>query len=226
MLFEDQKFLEILPTLKTCRSLLCLHGILPKYSFFSHFDLPIIATDGAYDLLRRKGIEADVVIGDDDSVKQSVRAKTKKIVIKDQSLSDFQKALHFTQTHDLSPSVILGVNGGYVDHILNNISILAQSDSIGYMPPTLGLRIEHSLTLHLPQETKLSLFALPSAKVHTRGLRWELKKYWLHFPQNHSCFNRTVNEFVEIEVEEGSIFLVIYLQDIIDAGKTAVGYEC
>jgi thiamine pyrophosphokinase len=140
----------------------------------------------------------------------------------DQSFSDFQKALKFLRETDLLPSVVLGINGGCVDHILNNISIVAQTDSLAYMPPTLGLGIDNSMALNLPRGTKLSLFAMPSARISTRGLRWELENQMLSFHAYNSCFNRTLGERVIFEVHEGKIFLVIYLKDVIDGGKMSL----
>jgi len=122
---EDEKFLAILPALGTYRSLICLHGALPERDFFSYFDLPIIATDGAANLLYHHNITADIIIGDWDSVGVPIDERVKKIIIKDQSFSDFQKALKFSQDNHLSSSIVLGINGGYIDHILNNISIVA-----------------------------------------------------------------------------------------------------
>jgi thiamine pyrophosphokinase len=223
MLEEDRKFLALLPSLGTYRSLLCLSGTLPERDFFSHFDLPIIAADGASNLLLGKGIAADVVIGDWDSAKGPFAEKTKKIVIRDQSSSDFQKALKFIQENGLSPPIVLGVNGGYLDHILNNVGILSQTNALGYMPPNLGFAIRRFFALNLPIGTKLSLFAMPSGKINTRGLRWELEHQELRFPEYSSCFNRTVAERVEVDVYEGIIFLVIYLTDVIDGGMAGIG---
>ncbi|MDR1434793.1 MAG: thiamine diphosphokinase [Puniceicoccales bacterium] len=218
---KNERFLEILPSLGTYRSLLCLNGTLPGSDFFSLFNLPIIAADGAYDLLQKKNITADIIIGDCDSVKGTIGEKTKKIAIGDQSFSDFQKALKFLREARLLPSIVLGIGGGCMDHILNNISILAQTDSVAYMPPTLGFGMDNSMALSLPRGTKLSLFGMPSGRISTRGLRWELENQMLYFHAHNSCFNRTLGERVTFEVHEGKIFLVIYLKNVIDEGYAA-----
>ncbi|MDR1590693.1 MAG: thiamine diphosphokinase [Puniceicoccales bacterium] len=222
---EDKKLLAIVSALGKYRSLLCLSGALPERKFFAHFDLPIIATDGAANLLLRKGIVADVVIGDWDSVREPIGEKTKKIVIKDQSSSDFQKALKFAQENHLSPSIVLGINGGYIDHILNNVGILAQTDSIGYTPPNLCFSLRSHLILNFPMGTKLSLLGMPFGKISTRGLRWELKDQELHFSGYTSCFNRTVTEQVEFHVHGGAVFLIIYLSNMKDEGSVGIGMQ-
>ncbi|MDR0590706.1 MAG: thiamine diphosphokinase [Puniceicoccales bacterium] len=220
---NEQKFLSILPLLGAYRSLLCLKGALPGRTFFSHFDLPIIAADGAYNLLWERGIVADVVIGDCDSIRVPIASKTRKIVAEDQDFSDFQKALKFARENHLSPPIILGINGGYIDHILSNIAIFAQTDAVAYMPPNVAMVVRDRLALRLPLATKLSLFAVPFGRVTTRGLRWELDDRELHFPGDNSCFNRTVAEQVAFEVAEGAVVLVIYLENIADMGSAGIG---
>ncbi|MDR1303446.1 MAG: thiamine diphosphokinase [Puniceicoccales bacterium] len=218
----DQKFLALLPALGAYRSLLCLKGILPGRTFFSHFNLPIIAADGAYNLLLEKGIVADVAIGDCDSIRAPIAPQTRKIVAENQDFSDFQKALKFVRENRLSPPIILGINGGYIDHILSNVAIFSRTDAVAYMPPNVAMVVRDRLALRLPLATKLSLFAVPFGRVTTRGLRWELENRELHFPEYNSCFNRTVAEQVAFEVAEGAIFLVIYLENIADAGSEGI----
>ena len=41
---------------------------------------------------------------------------------KDQNSSDFQKAMKYLESQNLLPTIILGISGGYIDHILNNIN--------------------------------------------------------------------------------------------------------
>jgi thiamine pyrophosphokinase len=219
----DRKFLDLLPLLGEYRSLLCLKGALPGRAFFSHFDLPIIAADGAYNLLWEKGVVADVVIGDCDSVRVPIAPKTRKIIVEDQDFSDFQKALKFARENRLLPPIILGVNGGYIDHILNNVAIFAQADAVAYMPPNVAMVVRDRLRLRLPLATKLSLFAVPFGRVTTRGLRWELQDRELHFPEYSSCFNRTVAEQVSFDVAGGAVLLVIYLENVTDAGSENIG---
>ncbi|MDR0740127.1 MAG: thiamine diphosphokinase [Puniceicoccales bacterium] len=226
MLEEDKRFLAILPSLGVYRSLLCLSGTLPEGDFFSHLDLPIIAADGASNLLSQRGIIADVIIGDWDSARAPIAERTKKIVIKDQSSSDFQKALKFIQENHLSPSIILGISGGYVDHILNNVGILAQTDSIGYATPNLCLSLRSYWTSNLPIGTKLSLFGMPSGKISTHGLRWELENQELCFSGYTSCFNRTVAEWVTFDIHGGTIFLAIYLSNEVDEGSAGIALQC
>jgi thiamine pyrophosphokinase len=215
---EDKNFLKILAALGEYRSLLCLSGTLPEREFFTRFRLPVIAADGAFNLLRQMDIGTDVIVGDWDSVREPVPETVRKVIVEDQSFSDFQKALVFARENHLLPTIVLGVNGGYMDHILNNIGILSQTDSIAYMPPTVGLMLRRPVALDLPPETKLSLFGMPRGRIRTEGLRWELEGQILEFAGYNSCFNRSIGERVTFDVTDGRIFLLIYLNEVGDRG--------
>src|SRR3990167_7172544 len=117
------------------RSLLCLNGDLPDKPFFKQCSLPIIAADGAANTLLQKGIEPTLIIGDLDSVSRETKSQYPHIKIEDQNRSDFQKALSYLKEHHLLPTIVLGVNGGYLDHILFNIHVLTQEECLFYDPP-------------------------------------------------------------------------------------------
>lgn len=202
------------------RSILCLNGILPESSFFQNVTLPIIAADGAANSLHLLGIDPELIIGDLDSVRPLIRDQNKILHIPEQSTCDYQKSLHYLKENNLLPAIVVGINGGYLDHILNNINIFLETDSILYAPPLMGLvlknKSEHEFTL--PLNTKISLMGIPSAVISSTGLKWELNKSSLSFPGTNSCFNRTKNETINIKSEKGSALILIYLEPAIDDG--------
>ncbi|MDR1366714.1 MAG: thiamine diphosphokinase [Puniceicoccales bacterium] len=220
----DQNFLKILPTFGEFRSIICLKGDLPEKELFDALGLPIIAADGAYNVLRAKQIKTEVVIGDLDSVGREISPGTQKIYIENQNQSDFQKALQYVCEKQLEPSIILGINGGYIDHILNNIAIFSQTNGVTYMPPNLGIMIRKNCTLHFIEGTKISLFAMPICHLTTQGLFWELDHKKLEFPHFSSCFNRCSSGILKISIHDGAIFTVVYLEDIVDAGKNRINF--
>ncbi|MDR0417822.1 MAG: thiamine diphosphokinase [Puniceicoccales bacterium] len=219
MELSNQNFLKILPALGEFRSIICLKGDLPEKELFDALKLPIIAADGAYNRLQAKQIKAEVVIGDLDSVSKEVFPETQKIYVENQDQSDFQKALQYVREKQLEPSIILGINGGYIDHIFNNIAIFSQINGVSYMPPNLGIMIRKNCTLHFTKGTKISLFAMPICHLTTQGLFWELDHKKLEFPHFSSCFNRCSSGTLKISIHDGAIFTVVYLEDIVDAGK-------
>lgn len=205
--------------LKEASVILCLNSTLPKDKNLYKEKL-IIATDGAANRLYELGISADVIIGDFDSVDKSKHESSKFVHLPDQSQSDFQKAIQYINLHNLNPFVIFGINDGFLDHIICNISILAEQDCTFFAPPIIG----HTLSrkrIHrfsTPIGTKISIMALPSASVSSQGLKWELKNAELSFPTNNSWFNRTKNKEFSLELESGKILIMLYLESIEDMG--------
>lgn len=194
------------------KSILCLNGSLPPASFFD-CSLPIIAADGAANSLMQLGIKPHLVIGDLDSIKPELLTQLKTLHRPDQNFCDHEKSLTYLAENNLLPAIVVGVNGGYLDHILNNINLFLTGHNVLYAPPLLGyvLQKNEEKKLNLPLETKISLIGVPSAIVDTKGLKWELHQYALSFPGKNSCFNRTINETIDIKVKNGTLLLFIEL---------------
>lgn len=193
------------------RSILCLNGALPSADFFKS-ELPIIAADGAANTLMEMGIKPDLVIGDLDAIDQRWLKEVETLYVYDQNFCDYEKSLDYLASKNLLPCIVVGINGGYLDHVLNNINIFMKSKNLLYAPPLYGcvVREDEHQTFNLPIDTKISLMGIPKAKVTTKGLKWELIDSTLSFPGVSSCFNRGVDDIVEIRVHEGSVLVLIY----------------
>ncbi|MGL9688807.1 MAG: thiamine diphosphokinase [Wolbachia sp.] len=205
---------------KQYRSIVVLNGEIPDSSFFKP-DIPIIAVDGGANRLLSIGVQPDLVMGDLDSVNPSLRASLNTICLPDQDYCDFSKAMARLKTMKLLPSIIMGITGGAIDHILQNINIFLSTGSIFYTsaPPMVGYILEKSIThFSLPKNTKISLLGIPRAQVTTKGLKWELSLDELSFPGKNSCFNRSLSDKVSIEVHGGVCLAMIYLEMVDDAG--------
>jgi thiamine pyrophosphokinase len=200
------------------RSVLCLHGTLPDYKFFQKIRLPIVAADGAANYLAPMGIIPHMIIGDLDSVRQDLLVDGKFIKLMDQNSSDFEKALNYLEDNNLLPAIILGMNGGYMDHILNNVNIFARTNSVFLGENIMGLMLRGTHVFNLEIGTKLSLFGIPKCRITTKGLKWNLSMAELVFPGFNSCFNRTALENIHIHLTAGTALLVIYTSTIVDAG--------
>lgn len=204
------------------RSILCLNGELPPPSFFIEMNLPIIAADGAANSLQGLGIHPELIIGDLDSVHSELLESYSHLCLPDQNSNDYQKALAYLKEKNLLPAVVVGINGGYLDHILNNINIFLKTNCLLYSPPITGLVLnEHAqLNCELPPQTKISLIGIPQATLSSKGLQWELNATHLSFPGTNSCFNRTQASEIHLEVHQGNVLVLIYEQQIDDAGTT------
>jgi len=193
------------------KSVLCVDGDLPQKEFFLNCkNLPIIAADGAANKLIIMGIKPDLVIGDLDGINPILIRELKTLHVPDQDSSDFQKCLKYLKENTLLPSIILGINGGFLDHILNNINIFMETENILYAPPILGQVIHGETTWSLPINTKISILGIPNANISTKGLRWEVSDYDMSFPGTTSCFNQTVKNEITITVNSGKVLVLIY----------------
>ena len=213
-------WLDNLLTRQPYRSILCLNGDLPDASFFAAYPLPLIAADGAADALAARGLWPDQIIGDLDSVSEALRTRCPTLALPDQNTSDFQKCLQWLQAEALLPAIIVGIQGGALDHILNNISLFVDTDSLLYAPPLVGFVLSPGKkSLTLPTDTKLSLLGMPETTLSTRGLKWNLQRDTLCFPGRNSCFNRVAADSIELDIQAGQCLTLIYLETTSDAGS-------
>lgn len=129
------------------RSIVVLNGEIPSSSFFKR-DIPIIAVDGGANKLLSIGVKPDLVVGDLDSVNLDLRANLNTIYLPDQDYCDFSKAMAHLKTVKLLPSIVTGITGGAIDHILQNISIFLSTGSIFYTPspPMVGYTLQKGIT--------------------------------------------------------------------------------
>jgi thiamine pyrophosphokinase len=206
-------FLQRFLTVNPCdyRSMLCLNGQLPEKSFFDRMNLPIYAVDGALNQLIPYGITPCCVMGDLDSVLPEYDDICQRIYLPDQNYSDFEKSLRYMDEQGMLPTLIVGLDGGNLAHILYNISVFMQTSQVFYAPPIIGLSLlkGEKKTLTLDIDTKVSLLAMPEAEVTTQGLYWELDSEPLSFLGKNSLSNRTLIPEVVIEVFQGCLLCLL-----------------
>ena len=204
--------------LNNFKSILCLNGDLPDASFFTGTN-KIIAADGAATKLQVIGINPDVIIGDLDSVYGEF---PNSLIIEDPSQcnTDFEKALNYINKNHPGKTLVLGANGGFLDHILNNINIIIENELTFYSKEMTGFIIKGPghFTTNLNFNSKISLFGISKAIVSTSGLKWELNEELLEFPGKNSSLNRVVAEEVNINVVKGKLLIMIYNMIINDQG--------
>ncbi len=201
------------------KSILCLNGSLPEKEFFDNWNIPIIAADGAANKLMKMNIKPDIVIGDLDSAKPEYLKLLDHIKILDQNKSDFEKSIKYIVKNKISPSIIFGLGGGHLDHILHNINLFTQTEFVSLSDSTFIFNIKNSVDLKLEKNTKISLFGMPRAQISTFGLKWNLSNELLTFPGGNSAFNRSLEEDIRISVYHGNLLCIVYLEEVIDSGS-------
>lgn len=202
------------------QSILCLNGDLPPAAFFESMNVPVIAADGAANRLLDLGIVPQLITGDLDSVRPDILEHHPFFHLPDQESTDYQKSMFYLKSHDLVPAIIVGINGGYLDHVLNNMNIFMETNCLLYAPPIKGFVINNPFrrSISLPLQTKISLIGIPEAILSSQGLQWELHSAHLTFPGKTSCFNRTQSPEISLEVHQGAALVLIYESFIEDAG--------
>lgn len=208
-------------TSRTGTPLLVLDGVLPPRNQLAQVCAQhslTIAADGAALQLRDCEVYPDVIIGDLDSVGPHLHdaffASAVFLERPDQNEYDGAKALHWLVQQGYRQVTILGSSGGRIDHILNNFSLFARfadrlsimlqySNSVGYITGS---------TLHLkttPNE-RISLIPLPSARLTTTGLAWNLNSEELAFGKREGASNKAIGVEASVEVIEGIVGVFHY----------------
>ena len=88
----------------------------------------LICCDGAINNLLKTNIEPNLIIGDLDSINDSLKIKFADILIKiaDQNTNDLTKAINWCIANNITDVTILGATGKREDHTIANISLLAK----------------------------------------------------------------------------------------------------
>lgn len=193
------------------KSILCLNGNLPDATFFNTH-LPIFAADGAANTLTKMGITPSLVIGDLDSINPENAKHLRLHPHYDQNYCDFEKSLMYLEKNNLLPTIIVGSNGGYLDHILNNVNCFMRTNCVLYAPPIYGFNLCGNTTrsFTLPLDTKISLIGITNANVSTKGFKWDLNQTNLSFSGKNSCFNRSADKEIMVTVHHGNLLILIY----------------
>ena len=182
----------------------------------------LLCADGGANTLHRLGHCPAVVVGDLDSVDESLRQTwpTSKWVRvdADDTGTDLQKVLRYAEAVGIKRAVLLGVTGGRTDHTLWNLTLLsafaAQLDLCILDDDCLIRRIPESICFAAPVGLTLSLCPLSgdATGITTKGLRWPLTDEALTPGQRDGISNEVTASPVEIQVGQGELLLVIQRQ--------------
>ena len=174
----------------------------------------VVCCDGAADKLVLAGLEPDWVVGDLDSVSERVRGRfpERLVAVREQASNDLAKAFRFCLSRGWSDLIILGATGLREDHMLGNLSLLAdfarQAPSVlmltdtGWFTPLLAPSV---LPSHAGQQ--VSLFALdPRTSATAQGLRYpvdglRLDRWWT------ASLNEAVGVQVRLDFSGGPLLV-------------------
>ena len=199
-------------------AIICLKGAPPSLEVLEQFaEVPIIAADGAANLLYHLDVVPEYVVGDLDSVLPEVldamRSTTEIIVEVDQDINDFEKALRFAQQMLWKRVLVTGIHGGDLEHTLNNWSVLMRygrdMDLLAHDDDRIGIPLYAHTSYQAVIDEIISLIPQPTATLTTRGLMWELTHEELALGVREGARNRSTHTHVELEVHAGAVFLFV-----------------
>lgn len=148
----------------------------------------VVCCDSALTSLMKRGRDADVVIGDFDSVCHRALGRTRARVVRvdDQECNDLTKAFRYVMDNypEVSSIHILGGTGRSEAHTVGNMSLLMQYEK-DYDLSSRGIALEmvsdystmFALTdtaeFHVGEGRRISIFSPdPTLRISSSGLKW------------------------------------------------------
>lgn len=181
------------------------------HQFAAH--LPLIALDGAADFLAAYGLQAEMVIGDMDSLQKTPDAaqhdKAAYVQLDEQDSNDFEKALYH-----LAPSSVLGIGlfGKRFDQSMANLHVMAKYQN---QTRIIAVTNDEIITMHkgpvkLASEAGGLVAVIPLAPMRfasSTNLGYALSGLALGFGEMISSSNHATASQIEIvpEAESASI---------------------
>lgn len=201
-------------------ALIFLGGDLPIPTAIPAADL-VIAADGGLDLAHDLDIEANIVIGDFDSVTapalDAARASGAEIIThpRAKDATDFALALDLARERGATRVTIAGGIGGRLDHLLGNALLLGLPEYRGitiearFGPATLTVIHERTELVGAPGDL-VSLFPIggPAHGITTTGLRWNLSGETLMPGTSRGISNEFVDAGALVLLDRGTLLAI------------------
>ena len=150
----------------------------------------IVCCDGAAAKLHDFGLEPTRIVGDLDSLDETLREKyaDRIVSVTEQNTNDLSKAFRFCVKRNWRDLAILGATGGREDHTLGNLSLLADFQEKAnvrlYTDTGVFTAIRKSTVFPSVPGQQVSLFSFtPGLRVYTEGLKYsvenvEFTRWW------------------------------------------------
>jgi thiamine pyrophosphokinase len=174
----------------------------------------LLAADGGANHLARLGLRPAAVIGDLDSISDSVRSwlgEERMVFRPDQERTDLDKALeHVFEKLGLGRLTVLAALGGRHDHDLGNLGLLAQrglGDRLVYEGAdhrVVAIAGEATLTSGSGERWSFWTFD-PAVRVTIDGVRWPVHEASLDAGSRPSISNEATGNVLEVRARGGAV---------------------
>lgn len=194
---------------------ICLKGEIPSKEIFELIaEIPLIAADGAYNILNSMDIHPMAIVGDMDSVDcMHDESKTKFVKVESQETNDFEKCIQFIEGNGYNDVLIIGFTGGLLEHSLNNTSIIMKYsqkyDFTIYHQHRYSFLIENSSEFEVKPNELISLIPYPVVKLTTHKLKWELHSEFLELGVREGARNIAISDTFSVDIHSGKCFVFI-----------------
>ncbi|MDR2047641.1 MAG: thiamine diphosphokinase [Clostridiales bacterium] len=182
----------------------------------------IAAADGGYNLLRERGIVPDIIIGDNDSLRNpsDVPPGVKRLNFpSDKDMTDGELALRHVAGAGFKNIRIYGALGGRADHAESNLALLCLAERLGARAAIedgnteihyLGGRFK-TFSAHIPRNISVSVVPFYSFAhiISTKGLKYPVRDTRLFKYSSLGMSNRSVDENVEVNISKGCALIFI-----------------
>lgn len=178
----------------------------------------IIAADGGYDILTEMNVEADLLLGDFDSIEEMPKHKNIVKYPSQKDETDTFLAYKIGLERGYRNFIIYGGIGGRIDHTIANIrtlSDISQNKGRGFLigNDVILTSIRNS-KITFPESYKgyVSVFAngKDAEGVSISGLKYNVKDITLTHSLSLGVSNEFVGERAEISVKNGDLLIVWY----------------
>ena len=175
----------------------------------------VICADGGYDHAKRFGINADVIIGDFDSV-QTLPEDIKAIRYpKEKDDTDSFLAVSYGMENGYRKFALYGLLGGRLDHTYSNLELLSYISDKGASAYAAG----NGFTVYMIKNTSIRLlkkqsgiisvfsFSNECRGVSIKGLKYEVDDFTMTNSLTRGLSNEFIGKDAEISVKEGKLII-------------------
>lgn len=180
-------------------------------------DVLVIAADGGIVEAERLGLHVDLLVGDLDSAPPDAIARAPRVERHpvDKDASDLELAVAAAVAADVRRIVVVGGDGGRLDHLLGNAFLLASDRWVGVeIEAVLGdarisvVRDERMIDGRPGELVSLYAVGGPAHGVTTSGLRWRLDDGDLLPGSSLGLSNEFVEREAMVRVRDGVVLAI------------------
>lgn len=198
-------------------AILCLNGEISHFEYINESKGRIYCADGAANKLIEQNIIPDYIIGDLDSIDiNKLKLNHPKIhfyQFLSQETNDFEKCLKFLNEQNKKNILLFGMQGGELEHTLNNWSVLKRYSNILNLIVLHNDRyafvVRQNIEISLEINETISIIPQPICTLKSSGLIWNLNNEKLELGKREGARNSVKSQNVSIELIEGEYLLFI-----------------